>query len=55
MAGAVSPSVAAPAGRALNLALATSASVVCFWAWNSIATLSAFYTQNLHLLSLIHI
>ena len=49
MAGAVSPPVAAPAGRALNLALATSASVACFWAWNSIATLSSFYTQNLHL------
>ena len=49
MAGAVSPPVAAPAGRALNLTLATSTSVVCFWAWNSIATLSAFYTQHLHL------
>ncbi|RKR19867.1 MFS transporter [Arthrobacter oryzae] len=48
MAGAASPS-AAPAGRALNLALATSTSVACFWAWNSIATLSAFYTQHLHL------
>jgi NNP family nitrate/nitrite transporter-like MFS transporter len=23
--------------------------VVCFWAWNSIATLSAYYTQHLHL------
>ncbi len=49
MAGAASPSVAAPAGRTLNLVLATSASVVCFWAWNSVATLGSFYTQNLHL------
>jgi len=49
VAGAVSPPVAAPAGRALNLTLATSTSVVCFWAWNSIATLSAYYTQHLHL------
>ncbi|WP_427134558.1 MFS transporter [Pseudarthrobacter sp. S9] len=49
MAGAASPSQAAPAGRTLNLALATSASVMCFWAWNSVATLGSFYTQNLHL------
>ncbi len=49
MAGAMSAPAPAPAGRALNLALATSASVVCFWAWNSIATLGAYYTLNLHL------
>jgi len=36
-------------GRALNLALATAASVAGFWAWNSVATLGAFYTQNLEL------
>jgi len=41
--------VPAPAGRTLNLVLATSASVVCFWAWNSVATLGSFYTQNLQL------
>jgi NNP family nitrate/nitrite transporter-like MFS transporter len=49
VAGAASPSIAAPAGRTLNLVLATSASVVCFWAWNSVATLGSFYTQSLHL------
>jgi NNP family nitrate/nitrite transporter-like MFS transporter len=32
-----------------NLVLATAASVAGFWAWNSVATLGAFYTQNLHL------
>ncbi|MGN6443490.1 MAG: MFS transporter [Arthrobacter sp.] len=36
-------------GRALNLALATAASVAGFWAWNSVATLGAFYTQDLAL------
>ncbi|HET8879479.1 MAG TPA: MFS transporter, partial [Arthrobacter sp.] len=46
MAGAV-PSAAAPGGRTLNLVLATAASVAGFWAWNSVATLGAFYTQNL--------
>src|SRR6478609_8284034 len=48
MAGAV-PSAAAPGGRTLNLVLATAASVAGFWAWNSVATLGAFYTQNLQL------
>ena len=42
-----------PNGRAgnatLNLVLATAASVVCFWAWNVVATLGARYTQQLHL------
>lgn len=36
-------------GRTLNLAVATAASVAGFWAWNSVATLGAFYTQNLEL------
>ncbi|HEY1156447.1 MAG TPA: MFS transporter, partial [Arthrobacter sp.] len=36
-------------GRALNLALATAASVAGFWAWNTVATLGAFYTQDLAL------
>ncbi|POH61015.1 MFS transporter [Arthrobacter glacialis] len=42
---------AAPAlkGQALNLALATAASVVGFWAWNVIATLSSHYAKNLEL------
>ncbi len=48
MAGAV-PSAAARGGRTLNLVLATAASVAGFWAWNSVATLGAFYTQNLQL------
>jgi len=39
----------APAGQTLNLVLATAASVAGFWAWNSVATLGAFYTQNLQL------
>lgn len=38
-----------PAGQTLNLVLATAASVAGFWAWNSVATLGAFYTQNLQL------
>ena len=46
MAGTTSTPVT---GRALNLALATAASVAGFWAWNSVATLGAFYTQNLSL------
>lgn len=36
-------------GRTPNLVLATAASVVCFWAWNVVATLGARYTQQLHL------
>lgn len=36
-------------GRTLNLVLATATSVVCFWAWNIVATLGARYTQQLHL------
>jgi NNP family nitrate/nitrite transporter-like MFS transporter len=49
MAGSAPLPTSAPAGRTLNLVLATSASVVCFWAWNSVATLGSFYTQNLQL------
>ncbi|MCZ2402020.1 NarK/NasA family nitrate transporter [Paenarthrobacter sp. Z7-10] len=37
--------------RTRNLVLATAASVVCFWAWNVVATLGARYTQQLHLTS----
>jgi len=37
------------AQRTLNLVLATATSVVCFWAWNVVATLGARYTQQLHL------
>ncbi|WP_306295932.1 MFS transporter [Arthrobacter sp. STN4] len=36
-------------GRALNLALATAASVVGFWAWNAVATLSTHYARTLDL------
>ncbi|HSL37514.1 MAG TPA: MFS transporter, partial [Arthrobacter sp.] len=49
MAGSEPLPSAATAGRTLNLVLATSASVVGFWAWNSVATLGAFYTQTLPL------
>lgn len=49
MAGAVPQPAAAQDGRMRNLVLATAASVAGFWAWNSVATLGAFYTQNLHL------
>ena len=46
MSGTTTPTAT---GRGLNLALATAASVAGFWAWNSVATLGAFYTQNLEL------
>ncbi|MDQ0275996.1 NNP family nitrate/nitrite transporter-like MFS transporter [Arthrobacter silviterrae] len=36
-------------GQALNLALATAASVVGFWAWNIIATLSTHYARTMEL------
>ncbi|MFF1385045.1 nitrate/nitrite transporter [Arthrobacter sp. NPDC058288] len=49
MAGSVLPPTSAPAGQTRNLILATAASVAGFWAWNSVATLGAFYTQNLQL------
>ncbi|MBP1137994.1 NNP family nitrate/nitrite transporter-like MFS transporter [Arthrobacter sp. PvP023] len=49
MAGSVPPPTSAPAGQTRNLILATAASVAGFWAWNSVATLGAFYTQNLQL------
>ncbi|MET3922906.1 MFS transporter [Arthrobacter sp. UYEF20] len=49
MAGSAPAPPSVPAGRTLNLVLATSASVAGFWAWNSVATLGAFYTQNLQL------
>jgi len=38
-----------PKGQALNLALATAASVVGFWAWNVVATLSTHYATTMHL------
>lgn len=36
-------------GQALNLVLATAASVVGFWAWNVIATLSTHYANSMEL------
>lgn len=36
-------------GQALNLVLATAASVVGFWAWNAIATLSTHYANSMEL------
>ncbi|WP_113719479.1 nitrate/nitrite transporter [Arthrobacter dokdonensis] len=36
-------------GQALNLALATAASVVGFWAWNVVATLSTHYAKAMEL------
>jgi NNP family nitrate/nitrite transporter-like MFS transporter len=36
-------------GQALNLVLATAASVVGFWAWNVIATLSTHYARTMDL------
>lgn len=48
----VNPAPAANAplkGQALNLTLATAASVVGFWAWNIIATLSTHYATNMEL------
>ncbi len=38
-------------GQAMNLILATAASVVAFWAWNAIATLSTYYAKNMELSS----
>ncbi|CAN7177295.1 MFS transporter [Arthrobacter sp. LjRoot78] len=49
MAGSVPPTTSASTGRTRNLVLATAASVAGFWAWNSVATLGAYYTQNLQL------
>ena len=36
-------------GQVRNLVLATAASVVGFWAWNIIATLSTHYAKNMEL------
>lgn len=45
-----SSTTAAPLkGATLNLVLATAASVVGFWAWNIIATLSTHYANNMEL------
>lgn len=49
MAGTAPPPSAGTRGRTRNLVLATAASVAGFWAWNSVATLGSFYTQNLQL------
>lgn len=49
MAGTAPSAPSAITGRTRNLVLATAASVAGFWAWNSVATLGAFYTQNLQL------
>lgn len=38
-------------GQTRNLILATAASVVAFWAWNAIATLSTYYANNMELSS----
>ncbi|WP_343318989.1 MFS transporter [Arthrobacter sp. TMP15] len=43
------PALEAVKGQALNLILATAASVVGFWAWNVIATLSTHYAKNMEL------
>ena len=45
----VFPPVTATKGQAMNLILATSASVVGFWAWNMVATLSTHYAQGMDL------
>jgi NNP family nitrate/nitrite transporter-like MFS transporter len=49
VAGTAPLPLAGAQGRTLNLVLATAASVAGFWAWNSVATLGSFYTQNLQL------
>ena len=49
MAGTAPSPTSASTGQTRNLVLATAASVAGFWAWNSVATLGAFYTQNLQL------
>lgn len=50
--GATQPGVAAGRlGPAGNLALMTVASLVCFWAWNSIGPLSATYSHAMDLSS----
>ncbi len=40
---------AALQGQALNLILATAASIAGFWAWNAIATLSTHYARSMEL------
>ncbi|WP_449374374.1 MFS transporter [Arthrobacter psychrolactophilus] len=49
MAASNAAPVAAIKGQALNLTLATLASVVGFWAWNAIATLSTHYATTMEL------
>ncbi|ALE93232.1 MFS transporter [Arthrobacter alpinus] len=46
---AVAPAPPPLKGQALNLTLATVASVVGFWAWNVVATLSTHYATTMHL------
>ncbi len=46
---ATAPPLQAVKGQAMNLVMATSASVVAFWAWNIIATLSTHYAKNMDL------
>ncbi|WP_315913907.1 MFS transporter [Arthrobacter sp. lap29] len=46
---APAPPQQAVKGQALNLVMATAASVVAFWAWNMIATLSTHYAHNMEL------
>ncbi|OAE03126.1 MFS transporter [Arthrobacter sp. OY3WO11] len=45
----VPPTETSHPGKGLNLALATSASVMAFWAWNIVAPLGARYTQEMGL------
>ncbi|WP_218714075.1 MFS transporter [Arthrobacter sp. BF1] len=49
MASTTAPHPPPLAGQALNLTLATAASVVGFWAWNIIATLSTHYANSMEL------
>lgn len=49
MASTTAPHPPPVKGQALNLALATAASVVGFWAWNIIATLSTHYANSMEL------
>jgi NNP family nitrate/nitrite transporter-like MFS transporter len=49
MSGSAPVAEASRSGKGLNLALATSASVMAFWAWNIVAPLGARYTLEMGL------
>lgn len=49
MTGSAQSTESARTGKGLQLALATSASVMAFWAWNIVAPLGARYTQEMGL------